>query len=79
MRLVIPYPEADAFAIVTEAMETVSEGSQVALLVFDIDAFREVNLDPDADAVWRSLDALRHLKNDIFFNSLTEKAKDLFK
>lgn len=79
MRLVIPYPEAEAVAIVTEAMEPVSENSQVAPLVFDIDAFREVDLDRDSDTVWQSLDALRQLKNEIFFNSLTNKAKDLFK
>jgi uncharacterized protein (TIGR04255 family) len=50
-----------------------------APVVLDIDVFREWRLDPRSDEVWNLLDALRDLKNKMFFNATTEKAKEMFR
>lgn len=48
-------------------------------IVLDIDVFREWRLDPRSGEVWKLLDALRDLKNKMFFNATTEKAKEMFR
>jgi uncharacterized protein (TIGR04255 family) len=78
MRLVIPYPEERATAIVTETIERVEPDARVLPFIFDIDVFREAILDPQAKEIWDTFETLRRLKNDIFFKSLTKEAKRLF-
>lgn len=75
-RVVFQSPE-DATVILTQAMEPVQDS--VIPIVLDIDVFREK---PDGEwvqSVWEILDAFREVKNRVFFESLTEKAVDLFK
>ncbi len=48
-------------------------------LIFDIDAFKETDLDPDGPDLWTLVSELRKLKDDFFFKSFTEKAKELFR
>jgi uncharacterized protein (TIGR04255 family) len=79
MRLEIPYPNDDVLAIVTETMESVKETSKVLPFILDIDVFREVVLDPGSNETWSILETLRVIKNDIFFKSVTEKTKELFR
>lgn len=50
-----------------------------APIVLDVDVFREWRLDPKSDEVWKLLGALRDLKNKMFFNATTEKAKEMFR
>ena len=52
---------------------------KVLPLIFDIDAFKEVDLAAEAQEIWTLVDQLRSLKNEVFFKSLTEKAKELFR
>jgi uncharacterized protein (TIGR04255 family) len=78
MRLVIPHPEYEAIAIITEATEPVESGSTVLPLIFDIDVFREARHDTGDESIWQTLEKLRHLKNEIFHGSMTAKAKALF-
>jgi uncharacterized protein (TIGR04255 family) len=44
----------------------------------DIDVFKQRDVIGEEDA-WQTLEALRDFKNKIFFESITEKAKELFK
>ena len=48
-------------------------------LIFDIDAFTNVDLAAGDDEVWKLVERLRMVKNEVFFKSLTEKAKELFR
>ncbi len=48
-------------------------------LIFDIDAFKEVDLPPDSAELWQIVAMLRRMKDDFFFKSFTEKAKELFR
>lgn len=77
MRLVIPDPKTQAVAVVTEMMEPIAASSKALPLILDIDVFREAAFDVN-DRIWETFESLRSLKNDIFFKSVTPKAKELF-
>jgi uncharacterized protein (TIGR04255 family) len=77
MRLGIPTEKWNAIAIVTETLKP-PEGDTLPLIL-DIDVYREIMLPPRSPAIWEALEELRQLKNEIFFDSLTEKAKELFR
>jgi uncharacterized protein (TIGR04255 family) len=78
MRLVIPDAQTQAVAVVTETVEPIEESSNRLPLIFDIDVFRMAAFDVTGKALWETLDQLHDLKNDIFFKSITPKAKELF-
>jgi uncharacterized protein (TIGR04255 family) len=77
MRLVIPDEKSKSIAIVTQTMEDPNE--RVLPLIFDIDAFQEAALDVHGEEMWEALEQLREYKNEIFFNSITDRTKELFK
>lgn len=77
MRLIIPHNTSRAVAIVTETMENPQK--EMLPLILDIDVYIEAPFDAHDDKVWEEMEHLRNFKNEIFFNSLTEKAKELFK
>lgn len=77
MRLVIPEPKTQTVAVVTEMMEPIADSSKALPLILDIDVFREAAFDVN-DGLWETFESLRNLKNDIFFKSITPKAKELF-
>lgn len=78
MRLVIPDPKAQAVAIVTETVEPSDESRNRLPLIFDIDVFRMAAFNVQDNAMWEAFEYLHDLKNDIFFKSITPKAKELF-
>ena len=78
MRLIIPVPTMNAIAIVTEAFDPPTASSAVLPFIFDIDVSCEALFDVDAVEVWETLEKLRELKNEIFFKSITDRAKELF-
>ena len=78
MQISIPNHEIQATAIVTEAMES-SAGIQKLPFILDIDVFQETLSSADEPEIWERFKKLRVFKNDIFFKSITEKTKELFK
>jgi len=64
--------------IVTETMEPIGESSDRLPWILDIDVFRVAVFNPQDQAMWESFEHLRILKNDIFFKSITPKARELF-
>jgi uncharacterized protein (TIGR04255 family) len=78
MRLVIPDPKAQAVAVVTQTVESVDESSNRLPLIFDIDVFRMAAFGVQDEALWEMCEQLHDLKNEIFFKSITPKAKELF-
>jgi uncharacterized protein (TIGR04255 family) len=77
MRLLIPDERSNCNAIVTETMEPPQQN--FLPLILDIDVFREAAFDVNATEIWDTLERLRDFKNQIFFKSITDKAKELFK
>lgn len=76
-RTVIPEPSMKATAIITQALENMVD-LNFAPIILDIDVFKQ---EPDGikkENVWKVIDNLRDFKNEIFFNSITKKLKELF-
>jgi uncharacterized protein (TIGR04255 family) len=76
-RVVIHEPDINASAIITQAMEQIVN-PEILPLILDIDAFRQTTNGIQEEDAWNLLEQLRHLKNRIFFKSITQKAKELF-
>ena len=78
MRLVIPNPEIQATAVIVETMETPIDNQRLSLIL-DIDVWRETVYENNQPEMWDDFERLRVFKNNIFFNSITEKTKELFR
>ena len=78
-RLVIPFPEQGVVAIIIQTPSDKQDPVNTAILL-DIDVFAEVmNLSAEDARIHEIFGNLRKIKNDIFFNSITEKTKELFR
>ena len=78
MQLVMPQPDAQATAIVTEAMLRPPRPDCVSVLL-DIDVYRDTTVPNDEEEIWNYFERLRLLKNDLFESSITDRSRDLFK
>lgn len=76
-RLVVRDAERGLAANIVQALEPGVEG-QSATAILDIDAYKNQNFDPHAEAIWSVFEALREMKNKIFFGSITEDAARLY-
>lgn len=79
MQLAIPNPEINADANIIETIERKTIDQGTISFILDIDVFRGIILESSSGQIWDVLDQLRLFKNQIFLNSLTDKAKELFK
>ncbi len=77
-RVVLYDPKLELSAIVTQALETAMTQDHIIVL-FDTDAFQDTPVPADAPAIATTFQALRGLKNRIFFESLTPRTLELFK
>ena len=66
-KVVVPFEEDSAAAIITQAME----GTSTAVL--DIDVYSDCSLEGSSPDIWVRLDRLRNIADRVFFSSLTEK------
>ena len=78
MRLEVPNPEIDATAIITQTMGPPTQTNKLPLIL-DIDAIKQFDYGTDFDKMWNDFEKLRIYKNEIFFRTTTDKAKELFK
>jgi uncharacterized protein (TIGR04255 family) len=74
LRVVIPFEEQDAIAIVTQSLD----GNSTECIL-DLDAFSEQPEGISEHDMWNRLDRLREVKNTLFFGSFTEAALERFK
>lgn len=78
-RVTIPKPEIDAIAIINSTMQPPTEDGKVLPYILDIDVARNVEIKPDSKKIWDILEDIRNYKNEIFFNSITERTKKMFR
>lgn len=76
-RVVIYSPQLQANANVTQFWQPGNDADRVSVIL-DIDVYRETEFSPDGVEMWEYLSQLRALKNAVFFESLTEKAVELY-
>lgn len=77
-RVVISEPSIGATAIITHALEP-SANPKVLPIILDIDVFRNVERGMEEKDIWKTIEQLHIFKNKIFFNSITEKLKEIYK
>jgi uncharacterized protein (TIGR04255 family) len=76
-RITIQDPTKGISAHVTQALNSSTKGA-AGSLILDIDAFKEVSIEPSEADVSEALTSLRTFKNRIFFGSLTESTLKSF-
>jgi len=77
MQLVIPNPDIQTTAIINQTTENPTENQRLPL-IFDIDVFQNKTYVENNVEMWSEFEKLHIFKNEIFFNSITDKAKELF-
>ncbi len=75
-RVEVAYADEPTRAIVTQALRPKNE--QDITLMLDIDVFREIEYPTDGVAAWEGVVSFHDIKNEIFFNSLTEKTVERY-
>ncbi len=78
MQLNIPNIKINATAVINETMKEITKDNKLPF-IFDIDVFQIKDYVNNDENIWKEFRKLHNFKNKIFFNSLTEKAKELFK
>jgi len=78
LQLRIPIAETSTQVIVTETIEPITESKRLPFIL-DIDVFREAAYQVHEPAAWDVLEKLHELKNEVFFKSITPKARELFR
>jgi uncharacterized protein (TIGR04255 family) len=76
-RTVIHEPSFGANAIITQALEQVV--IDVAPVILDIDVFKLESKGIVEKDAWEIIEKLRHFKNKIFFSSITDNLKEMYK
>lgn len=76
-RVVVHDSEKQLDANITQAMERSIKPDFINIII-DIDAYKSGGFDIQTEEIWEILNQLRHLKNTIFFGSITEKTAKLF-
>jgi len=77
-RIEVPFPDRDAVATIIQT----PSGKQDPLktgIILDIDVYAAVNLTADDARIYEILGVLREIKNQVFFSSISERTKELFR
>lgn len=73
LRLVIPFPDKDAMVVLTQSLDA-GDSPETIGVILDIDAFRPLPaVGAPSNAIWDGFEVLREVKNQVFFESLTER------
>jgi uncharacterized protein (TIGR04255 family) len=76
-RVVIHEPTIGANAIITQALEQIA--TDVVPIILDIDVFKLQSEGIEEKEAWDTIEKLRNFKNQIFFKSITNKLKEMYK
>ena len=79
MRLEVPDLTRGLMGIITETtLPPVDEGRRLPF-IFDIDIVSGATYEPSSPAIWETFEKMREYKNEMFFASVTERAKAMFR
>ncbi len=80
LQVSIPHGSSAAKGLVTQTFKPFQPGGKVLSYILDIDVSFQFEVQaPDTGAIWNHMDLLHDFKNDIFFSSITEETKKLFR
>lgn len=77
-RVVIPEPYIPANAVITQVLEPIIKPDFIPIIL-DIDVNNSKPEGIEEHEAWELLEKFRHFKNKIFFNSISEKLKEMLK
>lgn len=77
-RNVILMPTQNTQVIITQALENIISDSKPAPVILDIDAFKLTPEGINDVIAWEVLEQLRLVKNNVFFDSITENLRGLY-
>jgi len=78
MRLVIPFGDGGITALVTQSLEVGAHKNSLPLIL-DIDVSIAKTYAVGSEEMWETLEELRDVKNQVFFDSITRKTEELFR
>ena len=78
LRIITSSDDGYLTAIITETSEKPTKDQKLPIIL-DIDAYKQKEYAPDSQELWNDFARIREFKNQIFFNSITDKAKELFR
>jgi uncharacterized protein (TIGR04255 family) len=78
LRITLWDPRLDAYADVTQIAEPEANVPMLPV-IFDIDVRMNTEIPPDDRSVWDAVEGLREYKNRIFFSSITDATRSLFR
>ena len=78
IRFEIPNPGINSTAIITHTIDKPTDQNRLPF-IFDIDVIIESNYFVNEKKIWTDFEKLRDYKNEIFFKSITNKTKELFR
>lgn len=76
MQLQIPQEDLNSMLIINEAF-TPSTSPEIVSVILDFDLFREQVWQSNDEGIWKFLEELRHRKNLVFEESITDKTREL--
>ncbi len=77
MRLMLENKKIDAKALVHQTVEEARD--KLLPIILDIDASMDSSFELNNEILWEKMSKLRDFKNSIFFESITEETKELFR
>lgn len=81
-RVTIYYASQDIHANITQSLENVDpiqlNDRNHIVIILDIDVFKQCDLLNNDQEIWPNFDQFHNIKNEIFFNYITEKTAELF-
>ena len=77
-QMMVPFPDRDAVAIIIQTPSGKQDPLKTGILL-DIDVYADVKLTAEDARIYEILGVLREIKNAVFFSSITERTKELFR
>jgi len=76
-RTVIYDDSVDASVIITQALKGIEDDGRVPIIL-DIDVFKVTAPEVSSDMAWMNIDLFHDIKNRIFFESITQKTREIY-
>lgn len=78
-RIVVPDKESGAHVAISQVLDAPNPQTRTIPVLIDIDVYKETDLPVGSDELWIFLGKMRDLKNKAFFDSVRDKALELFR
>ena len=78
MKLMVKDPESGSVGLITQTIEEEIGGDSIPFIL-DVDSSMDCDIKSTDNELWEKVFVLRGFKNELFFNCITDKTKELFR